>query len=58
MDKIYAWDVKRERIVYRIPGQTLEDGREDSDLHPVWMPAEAEDLPDGVEIEDLREVES
>ncbi|WP_447553054.1 hypothetical protein [Vreelandella sp. EE22] len=58
MDRIYAWDVKREQVVYRIPGQTLEDGSHDSDLHPVWLPADACELPEGVSIEELRKVES
>ncbi|WP_447926100.1 hypothetical protein [Vreelandella sp. EE27] len=58
MDPIYAWDVKRECIVYRIPGQTLEDGRVDSDFDPVWLPADADELPDGVTTDDLRKVES
>ncbi|MCB8889818.1 MULTISPECIES: hypothetical protein [Halomonadaceae] len=58
MERVYAWDVKRECVVYRIPGHTFDDGREDSDFNPVWLPAKADELPEGVSVDDLREVES
>ncbi len=56
MDRIFAWDDHRSQVVYRIPGHTHKDGREDSDLAPVWLPAEETDLPEGVSVEDLRKV--
>lgn len=56
MDRVFAWDHHHRQIVYRIPGHQYEDGREDSDLSPVWLPAEESDLPEGVTIEDLRKV--
>tara|TARA_R110001583_G_scaffold48947_8_gene153312 strand:+ start:863 stop:1051 length:189 start_codon:yes stop_codon:yes gene_type:complete len=56
MDRIFAWDHHHRQVVYRIPGHKHEDGREDSDLSPVWIPAEESDLPDGVTVEDLRDV--
>ena len=56
MDRIYAWDDRKERVVYRIPGHTFDDGREDSDLSPVWIPADEADLPDEVNVDDLHKV--
>lgn len=56
MDRIYAWDDHQNRVVYRIPGHTHKDGREDSDLSPVWLPADESELPEGVSVEDLRKV--
>lgn len=56
MDRVFAWDHHHSQIVYRIPGHRHADGREDSDLSPVWLPAEASDLPEGVTVEDLRKV--
>lgn len=56
MDRIYAWDEHKERVVYRIPGHTHKNGREDSDLSPVWLPADVADLPEGVSVDDLRKV--
>lgn len=56
MDRIYAWDDHKNRVVYRIPGHTHKNGREDSDLSPVWLPATEADLPDGVGVDDLRKV--
>ena len=40
MDRVFAWDHHHSQIVYRIPGHQYEDGREDSALSPVWLPAE------------------
>jgi len=57
MDKVFAWDHRRERVVYRIPGHRHDDGREDSDLSPVWLAAQLDDLPEGVAVEDLRKVD-
>ncbi|MGP9498033.1 MULTISPECIES: hypothetical protein [unclassified Halomonas] len=56
MDRIFAWDDHHGRVVYRIPGCTHKDGREDSDLSPVWLPAKASELPENVRLEDLRRV--
>ncbi|RUR38393.1 hypothetical protein [Vreelandella populi] len=56
MDRIFAWDDHQSRVVYRIPGHTHKDGREDSDLSPVWLPADESELPEGVSVEDLRKV--
>ena len=56
MDRIFAWDDHQNRVVYRIPGHTHKDGREDSDLSPVWLPADESELPEGVSVEDLRKV--
>ncbi|RUR51543.1 hypothetical protein [Vreelandella populi] len=56
MDRIFAWDDHLDRVVYRIPGHTHKDGREDSDLSPVWLPADESELPEGVSVEDLRKV--
>ena len=57
MERIYAWDHRHEQVVYRIPGHTYKDGREDSDLSPVWLPASPDELPEGVAIDDLRKVD-
>ncbi|RUR32648.1 hypothetical protein [Vreelandella nanhaiensis] len=56
MDRIFAWDDHQNRVVYRIPGHTHKDGREDSDLSPVWLPADESELPEGVSVDDLRKV--
>lgn len=56
MDRIYAWDDREERVVYRIPGHVFDDGREDSDVSPVWIPADEADLPDEINVEDLQKV--
>ncbi|SJN09325.1 hypothetical protein CZ787_01265 [Halomonas citrativorans] len=56
MDRIFAWDDHHNRVVYRIPGCTHKDGREDSDLSPVWLPAKESELPKNVCLEDLRRV--
>ncbi|WP_254893763.1 hypothetical protein, partial [Halomonas sp. BC1] len=57
IDKVFAWDHRRERVVYRIPGHRHDDGREDSDLSPVWLAAQPDDLPEGVAVKDLRKVD-
>lgn len=57
MERIYAWDHRHEQVVYRIPGHTHKDGREDSDLSPVWLSASPDELPEGVAIDDLRKVD-
>ncbi|WP_018916067.1 hypothetical protein [Vreelandella zhanjiangensis] len=56
MDRIFAWDDRRGQVVYRIPGHTHKNGREDSDLSPVWLPIDASELPEGVSVDDLRKV--
>ncbi|AVI63487.1 hypothetical protein [Halomonas sp. GFAJ-1] len=56
MDRIYAWDDREERVVYRISGHIFDDGREDSDVSPVWIPANEADLPDEINVEDLQKV--
>lgn len=56
MDRVFAWDHDHNQVVYRIPGYQFEDGREDSDLSPVWLPADESDLPEGVEVDDLRTI--
>jgi len=56
MDRVFAWDHHNSRVVYRIPGHQHEDGREDSDLSPVWLPANESELPDGITVDDLRKV--
>lgn len=56
MDRVFAWDHDHNQVVYRIPGHHFDDGREDSDLSPVWVPADESDLPEGVTVDDLRTV--
>ncbi|KPQ19765.1 MULTISPECIES: hypothetical protein [unclassified Halomonas] len=56
MDRIFAWDHHNQRVVYRLPGHHFDDGREDSDLSPVWVPSSESELPEGVSIDDLRDV--
>ena len=56
MDRVFAWDHHHNRVVYRMPGHHFDEGREDSDLSPVWLPAEVADLPEGVTVDDLRTV--
>ncbi|HDZ46748.1 hypothetical protein LCGC14_0121510 [marine sediment metagenome] len=57
MDRVFAWDHQHSQVVYRIPGHHHEDGRDDSDLSPVWLPADESDLPEGISVEDLRKVD-
>lgn len=56
MNRVYAWDDREERVVYRIPGHIFDNGQKDSDLAPVWLPADEADLPDEVSVDDLRKV--
>ena len=56
MERVFAWDHRREQVVYRIPGHTHDNGREDSDFSPVWLPSSESELPDGITIDDLRKV--
>ena len=56
MDHVFAWDHRNQQVVYRIPGHRYEDGREDSDLSPIWVPSDESELPEGVSVDDLRDV--
>lgn len=56
MERVYALNDRDGSVVYRLPGHRFEDGREDSDLSPIWLPSDPADLPEGVNIDDLRKV--
>ncbi|MGM0824128.1 MAG: hypothetical protein ACQEUY_05340 [Pseudomonadota bacterium] len=56
MDRVFAWDHRNQQVVYRIPGHQYEDGREDSDLSPIWLSSDESELPEGVSVDDLRDV--